>query len=112
MTTAAIHPNPDIHPPAGAEADIWEGVNNPLPHRVVYTIPRCVLNRTGDPLRSAIVVAQAVQWADGSIDSGLIEAPSVSIESSGDPGLSSQKARELAAAILEAADIVDGWVAR
>lgn len=106
MTTATTEPYPDIAPPFGAEPDVWED-SGPMPHRDVYTIPRCVLNSTGDPLRSPVVVAEAVQWANG-----VIESPSVSIEAPGDPGLTSAQARELAAILIEAADEVDGWAAR
>ncbi len=111
MTTTSSPTAPNVAPPPGAEPDVWEGTT-PMPHRVVYTEPRCVLNRTGDHLRSPVVVAQAIQWADGFLDDGLIEPPSVSIESSGDHGLTSAQARELAAAILEAADEIDGWAGR
>ena len=101
-----------VHPPDGAEADVWEG-STPMPRRCIFTEPRCVLNSTGDPLRSPVVVGQAIQWADGSIDrEGVIEPPSVSIESPGDPGLTSAQARELAAVLIAAADEIDGWAAR
>lgn len=101
----------DVPPPPGAEADIWEDTTPD--RRVVFTVPTCVLNRTGDPFRSPIVVAQAVQWADGSLDvTGVVEPPSVSLESPAEPGLSSSEARELAAALIAAADVIDGWVAR
>lgn len=105
-TTAQINPYPDVSPPAGAEPDVWED-SGPMPHRDVYTIPRYVLNSTGDPLRSPVVVAEAVQWANGTI-----ESPSVSVEVPASPGLTSTQARDLAKLLLVAADEIDGRVAR
>lgn len=94
-----------VQPPTGAEADIWEG-----DHRVVYTSPVCVINNTGDPLRSPLVTAQAVQWRDGMLDiEGVVEPPSVSVECSGQPGLTVEQARNLALCILHAAFRLECW---
>jgi hypothetical protein len=106
-TTAQINPYPDIAPPVGAEfADDWVGEP---PYRVIFGVDRTVTDH------AARVYAVVVQLADGSIDEGLIEGPHVNItdgEGSGIEDLNSDQARELASALLEAADEIDGWAAR
>ena len=112
--------NTDVPPPDGAEGDIWEQSTNPAAigittqrHRVVFTVPRCVLNSTGDPLCSPIVTAQAVQWESGALDiAGLVEPPTVSVECDGAQGLTINQARELALCILHAVFQIEGWLAR
>jgi hypothetical protein len=54
---------------------------------------------------NVVVHTVAIQFADGRIDDGRIKAATVY---SG-RGLSSTQARELAAALLEAADDLDRW---
>ena len=49
----------------------------------------------------------AVQWADGRVDDGQIEPPHVYVSDLGDNGLTSTQGRELAAALLEAADAIE-----
>jgi hypothetical protein len=108
--TANNTPPDDVSPPPGAEADIWEGTPR---YRMVFTPPIVGLNSTGDPLRSPIVTAQAVQWADGTLDvDGAIEPPSVCVEGSGTPGLTVEQARQFAMCILHAAAQVEAWVTR
>jgi hypothetical protein len=102
--TITTNPHPDVPLPAVADADFWVSAD-PMPHRDVYTGPHCLPTSTGDPLRSPLVMPQAVQWADGSITS-----PSVSVECTDAPGLTSAEARELAAMLIAAADQIDGWV--
>jgi len=58
------------------------------------------------------VSSMAVQWADGRVDDGQIEPPHVYVSDLGDNGLTSTQGRELAAALLEAADEIDGWAGR
>lgn len=99
-------PHPDAPLPACANADFWLDAH-PVARRDIYSGPRCILNCTGDPLRSPLVTAKTVQWADGSI-----HEPSVAIESPHGPALTSEQARELAAALITAAAEVDGWLAR
>jgi hypothetical protein len=53
------------------------------------------------------VWASAMQWADGSIDDGRIEAPCISVDVAWEAGLSSEQARELAAVLIEAAGQID-----
>ncbi|MDT5119295.1 MAG: hypothetical protein QOE30_5034 [Mycobacterium sp.] len=100
-TTTATNPCPSVPLPPGAEGDIWQD-GSPMPRRDVYTV-RCVLNSSGDPVQSPLVMAQAVQWADGTIAS-----PSVVVECAA-PGLTSDQARELASVLLDAAAELDGW---
>lgn len=99
------NPYPDVTAPLGAEADVWQGTA-PRQFRDVYTV-RHVLNNTGDPLRSPIVTADAVQWSNG-----WIGRASVTIDFPAETELTSDQARELAAALLEAAAEVDQWVGR
>jgi hypothetical protein len=62
----------------------------------------------------------AVQLRDGTIDDGTIyEPPGISVEEVGDDGrrgehfsVTVQGARNLAQALIEAADGLDGWAAR
>ena len=55
----------------------------------------------------------AVQWADGTIDDGQIEGPNVYVYDLGEGGpLNSDQARELAAALMEAAAELDRWAQR
>lgn len=100
---------PTIDPPVGATAcDIWQE-HDPLPYRVVFGAFRMVTDH------AAVVSSSAVQWADGSIDDGGIEAPAIALLNDGTEailGLDSDQARELAAALLEAADELDRWVTR
>jgi hypothetical protein len=94
-----------VQPPAGADADIWEG-----DHRDVYTHPLGVLNNTNDPLRSPVVSAIAVQWRDGTVDvDGIVKPPSISIECPAEPGLTVEQARSLALCILHAAFQLECW---
>ena len=55
----------------------------------------------------------AVQWSNGIIDDGRVEAPSISVDIDGwENGPTSAQARELAAVLLECADEVDRWATR
>jgi hypothetical protein len=99
MTTS--HPQP-VPPPVGAVfADIWE-VEDPL-QRLVIGAYRGVTGLVTH------VWTSAIQWADGGI-AQQPDPPRVHI--GGDIELSSDQARELAAALLEAADEIDQWAAR
>jgi hypothetical protein len=96
---------PSVQAPAGADADIWEG-----DHRDVYTHPVGVLNNTGDPLRSPVVSAVAVQWRDGTLDiDGVVRPPRISVECPAEPGLTVEQARALALCILHAAFRLECW---
>jgi hypothetical protein len=87
--------------PHRTEPDTWQD-NVPLPYRILFGM----LRNTGG-LEHTTIQATAVQYADGRIDDGSVhEAPHVYL---GDDALSSSQARELAAALIETADEVDGW---
>lgn len=101
MNTTIARPAPDVPVPVGAaHVASWEH-DQPMASRPFFGLPRGINGRT-------IVVGTAGhQWADGSIESGA------SIEIIGRlQCLTSDQARELAAALLQAADEVDVWFAR
>jgi hypothetical protein len=122
-TTAHINPYPDIAPPAGAEveADIWEDAQ-PQRYRVIYGVSRAIAGRNGriTVAENVLVWSHCIQFQDESIDDGsAMEPPGISIDDGNGEHrtqtvitLNGSQARELAAALLEAADQVDGWVAR
>ncbi|GAB3037324.1 hypothetical protein [Mycobacterium bourgelatii] len=91
--------------PAGAdEHGAWADWDNTF--RVVYT-PETKIAGT-----SCTVFGSAVQLPDGSIshrDCG--DAPHVMVQGDAD-GITTVQARELAAAIVATADLIDGWVSR
>lgn len=105
MTTATpTNPYPDVAPPSGASTnDTWQA-DDPQPSRIVYGRNRTVTDH------KLCVSTSAVQWADGSVDDGAVEAPSVYVFELGENApLNSDQARELASVLLEAAAEVDGW---
>jgi hypothetical protein len=92
-------PQPNVPLPAGAVfGDVWEGTD---PERVIQWPHRGVTDS------DAIIRMTAIQRADGSI-SPAPEPPMVHI--SGADELNSDQARELAAALLEAAAEMDAWL--
>ena len=98
MTTTV----PDVPVPPGVEPDAWQN-DVPQPYRVLFGALR-----NTDGVEYTTVQATAYQYTDGRIDDGSVrEAPHVYL---GDDALSSSQARELAAALIVAADEVDGWV--
>lgn len=107
MPTTTTSPHPDVPLPAGAlEADTWQALDR-QPYRVVFGASRDVTDH------AACVSTSAIQWADGNLDRGVIEAPGLVILSGGESEpFNSDQARELAAALLEAASELDGWAAR
>jgi hypothetical protein len=108
VTTATPHPAVPL--PAGfVEADDWQASGPDLPFRIIYGVKRPVTDH------EVFVSTAAAQWADGSIDDGLVETPNAALlEGQGDTGvrLNSDQARELAAALLAAADELDGLAQR
>jgi hypothetical protein len=99
MTSTIARSAPEVPMPAGAaHVAAWQN-DRPIPSRPFFGIPRSVRGRT-------IVVGTAGhQWADGSIDSNA------TIEIIGClHGLDSDQARDLASALLQAAEERDGWV--
>ncbi len=108
MTLTTTTPTTEPVPlPLGARTfDTWQD-DDPQPYRVILGADRTV---TDHKVR---VSPSAVQWADGSVDDGHIEAPHVYVFELGEGApLNSDQARELAAALLEAAAEVDGWAVR
>jgi hypothetical protein len=78
-----------------------------LPYRVLFGELRGV---DGLDIDRVSVQPTAVQFSDGRVDNGSVhEAPCVYL---GDDALTSAQARELAAALIETADEVDGWAAK
>lgn len=104
MTTTAL--SPAISPPPGTDfACPWEG--DP-PHRTVFGVDRTITDS------DARVYAAAIQLADGTVDDGTIEPPCLYVCDGERDGihLNSDQARELAAALLQTANEIDGWVNR
>jgi hypothetical protein len=93
--------------PAGAECrDEWQD-SLPLAYRIINSPNRGVEGH------NVTVWSTAVQWSNGIIDDGRVEAPSTSVDIDGwENGLTSAQARELAAVLLECADEIDGWTRR
>jgi hypothetical protein len=96
---------PDVPLPAGATCtDTWQS-DDPHPYRIIEGTGRKITDHR------LTVSSTAVQWADGRIDDGLIECPHIYVaDLHNDSPLNSDQARELGAALLEAAAEVDGWV--
>jgi hypothetical protein len=91
--------------PAGAVfADDWDGRNRP--YRIVRGPNRDVDGRV-------TVRTSAAQWADGRIDTGPFEPRYVHVETPGANGgvLTSSQARQVARALIAAADEIDAWAA-
>jgi hypothetical protein len=111
-----------VAPPAGATPDIWQD-DGPTSYRVVDGRVRNVdVNRaSNEGLTGVSVYTHAVQLADGSLSFAASDgAPGVSIDTfwrddpNGPPhdtgiSVTAEEARELAAALLEAAAEIDGW---
>jgi hypothetical protein len=97
---------PTVPVPPGARPDTWQD-DSPPPYRVLLGEVRSI-----DGVDSDLVCVQptAIQFADGRVDDGGVhEPPHVYLR---DDALSAAQARELAARLIEAADQVDGWLAR
>src|SRR5271166_6435154 len=95
MPTTTTHCSPSVPLPTGvAAAGSWQP-KDPLPYRVVLGEDRGVTDH------NMVVHTVAIQFADGRIKAATVYSGR---------GLSSTQARELAAALLEAADQLDGWI--
>ena len=100
VQTTTTHCHPDVPLPTDVvAASDWQA-NDPLPYRIILGEDRGITNH------KMAVHTVAIQFADGRIADGRIKA---AIVYSGQ-GLSSTQARELAAALLEAADQLDRWI--
>lgn len=91
----------DVPLPAGAEwyDGRWEDVDH-RPWRVIRTVKRAVKGC------DVTVYAQGVQYADGSLGEGR-EGLELMVEFLEDDGISAEQARDLAAALIGAADEMD-----
>jgi hypothetical protein len=88
-------------PPGADEQGTWDYWDHAF--RVVYT-PEATIAGT-----SCTVLGTVMQWADGSISVTEPNAPQVMVQGAGD-GITTVQARELVAAIVATADLIDGWV--
>jgi hypothetical protein len=106
MSTTTATTRPEVPLPVGFdEADEWQASGLSLPYRVIWGGNRTVTDH------EVVVSNAAVQWADGSIDDGRVGAPSAALlNGRSDTGvrLNSDQSRALAAALLAAADELDG----
>ncbi|MAS06206.1 MAG: hypothetical protein CL534_16200 [Ahrensia sp.] len=112
----------DVKPPAGASADDWSADAEPC--RVIWGCTQSVTvdRASNEGLTTVGVYTHAVQRWDGQLSYDPSDGgPGVSIDTMyrGEDGardtgvtVSSDEARELAAALIAAADEIDGWVAK
>lgn len=88
--------------PAGATfADIWQG-DEDMPYRIIGSEERSITDDVG-------LYVSAVQFADGSIDAGRIEAPGVFVNSYRVPV---ERVHVMIAALQEALAQVERWAQR
>jgi hypothetical protein len=101
MTTT--NPFPNVAPPPGASfVDDWQ-----------FGQYRMVRGAKRDVAGEVEVWTSAAQCADGTVDAdGRIEPPLVHVRDRGACGLTVEQARELADAILDAINDLDGWAKR
>jgi hypothetical protein len=119
-TTAQINRDLDVPLPPGAKPSEWWDVDaGEETFRCVETPARLIgASRTR-------VYSHCTQWEDGRVDdgttdSGFHSAPGVSLDLIDDHGdatdtgitFTSAEARAAAAALIDAADEIDGWAAR
>lgn len=93
-------------PPATVCEDGWqENLDGLPPYRIISGQDRRI------PAIEGVVRTSAVQYQDGTIDQSADDGPRVWAEY-GAACMTSGQARDFAAAILAAADEIDGWLAR
>lgn len=104
MSTPAL---PEVPMPNGCICeDGWQDNADGLPqYRVISGADRRLFSIAG------IVGTSAVQYVDGTIDQTAEDSPRVWTDF-GAASMTSAQAREFAAAIISAADEIDGWVQR
>jgi len=86
--------------PAGATyADRWHGGEAEMPYRFNGSEVREITDRVS-------VLTNAVQYGDGSIDDGRIEAPGVFIS---DWRIPNDKVREMISVLQESLALVESW---
>jgi hypothetical protein len=99
----------DIAVPAGvARTNPWEPSGDQAHYRFIVGATRRV---TDHPIHVSV---HAFQWSDGTLDDGdILSAPGIAIHNADAcVPLKSHQARELAAALLEAAAEFDSWVGK
>jgi hypothetical protein len=89
---------PDIAPPPGAEADVWDDAG-----RDIYQLSGTVI-ASDDFMKCPLVSAVARQRLDGRLADVAVE-----VDDAGRQPLTSAQARELAGYLTEAADLIDRW---
>lgn len=92
---------PDVAPPPGAEADIWDDTG-----RDIYQLSGTVL-ASNDFMKCPLVSAVARQRLDGTLESLAVE-----VDDAGHQPLTAAQAREMADYLTAAADLIDRWAAR
>jgi hypothetical protein len=101
MSTTAMTSEAPL--PAGATfADNWQGDGADMPYRIIGSAERDVTDDVG-------VYVSAVQFADGSIDAGRIEAPGVFVNSYRVPV---ERAHLMISALQEAVAQIERWAQR
>ncbi len=97
----------DVTLPAGvARINAWEPEGDQAHYRFIVGATRTV---TDHPIHVSV---HAFQWSDGTLDDGdILSPPGIAIHNADAcVPLTSDQARELAAALLEAAAEFDSWV--
>jgi hypothetical protein len=103
-TLYLVPDNPDVPVPAGFSAnDDWVSRDEPRPWRLIWG-PEHVID--GD---AVLVRLSGMQYADGALETDD-DGPAIHINIRRDWGISTKQAREVAAAILAAADEADRLV--
>ena len=98
----------DVALPSGVvRVNAWEPDGDEAHYRFIVGPTRTL---TDHPIRVSV---HAFQWSDGTLDDGdILSAPGIAIhDADASVPLKSDQARELAAALLEAAAEFDRWVA-
>ncbi|WP_199253847.1 hypothetical protein [Mycolicibacterium mengxianglii] len=96
--TAATTTSADLAVPPGADADTWV-----CKTRDIYQAIGTVL-ASDDIMKCPLVTAMARQRLDGQLEQFFVE-----VDDAGRQPLSAVQARELAAYLIEAATVIDGW---
>jgi hypothetical protein len=105
MTTTNI---PNVPVPAGFSTYDWADTETP-PWRTIWGPEHKIEDGDTDP--AVVVRASALQYTDGTIENSDDESPAVHIDVFRDWGISAEHARQVAAAILEAAEEAERLVA-
>jgi len=100
------NPHPDVPlPPGTASSDDWQSGPTYPSYRIINGADR------GIDGTEVEVWTSATQFADGSIDTDD-DPPAVRVRSSWEDGITAGQARQLARALIAAADEIDGWVVK